>query len=345
MTTAAELAPTSTVQPIALTTIRMDESSQSRVRVQRSVVRAYAEAMKQQREEGQLRFPAIVLFWDGQDYWLADGFHRVLAARESGLAEFPAEIQKGTGRDALLFAISANSAHGLPRSNADKKKAVALLLTDPEWSQWSDREIARRCQVTHRMVGKFRRGASGDGIQMRQRKARRGGKVYEIATDRSPASESAADIETEVPRQADISPTTDLLGISLAEPMKPVFACLADFQSLRTLYAQLAGLIDRIARSPGGEVMRQHLQIKTGNGTEDFASTELDVAFQKLTVAEPYCSFCPRCHALRLNCFITDCHTCRGRGWTTRAAFEACSENSRRDMLKALAAPATLGAS
>src|SRR5438128_2539235 len=100
MTTTAQLSPASTVQAIALTAIRMDESSQSRVKVQRSVVRAYAEAMKQQQEEGQLRFPAIVLFWDGQDYWLADGFHRMLAARESGLAEFPAEIQKGSGRDA-----------------------------------------------------------------------------------------------------------------------------------------------------------------------------------------------------------------------------------------------------
>ena len=65
MTAAAQLPPASTVQAIALTAIRMDESSQSRVKVQRSVVRAYAEAMKQQQEEGPLRFPAIVLFHDG----------------------------------------------------------------------------------------------------------------------------------------------------------------------------------------------------------------------------------------------------------------------------------------
>ena len=134
-----------------------------------------------------------------------------------------------------------------------------------------------------------------------------------------------------------------LLGIPLAEPMMPVFACLADFQSLRALYTQMVDLIDRIARAPGGEALRQHLQIKTDNGTEHFACAELDMALQKLAAAEPYCSFCPRCHALRLNCFITDCHSCRGRGWTTRAAFEACSENSRRDMLKTLAAPAKTG--
>ena len=31
-----------------------------------------------------------------------------------------------------------------------------LLLNDEEWSQWSDREIARRCCVDHTTVGKLR---------------------------------------------------------------------------------------------------------------------------------------------------------------------------------------------
>jgi hypothetical protein len=30
------------------------------------------------------------------------------------------------------------------------------LLNDPEWSQWSDREIARRCGVHHELVGRLR---------------------------------------------------------------------------------------------------------------------------------------------------------------------------------------------
>ena len=64
---------------------------------------------------------------------------------------------------------------------------------------------------------------------------------------------------------------------------------------------------------------------------------------QKLVAAEPYCSFCPRCHAMHLNCFLTDCRTCHGRGWTTRDAFEACPETSRRDMQRALCPPAVAG--
>src|SRR5439155_8877780 len=90
MSSTTQLPQASIVRPIALTAIRMDESSQSRVNVKYAAMRTYAEVMKQQLGEGQLRFPAIVLFYDGRDYWLADGFRRVLAARATGLAEFPA---------------------------------------------------------------------------------------------------------------------------------------------------------------------------------------------------------------------------------------------------------------
>jgi hypothetical protein len=37
---------------------------------------------------------------------------------------------------------------------------VALVLADPEWSQWSDREIGRRCQVDYKVVTRLRRSAS-----------------------------------------------------------------------------------------------------------------------------------------------------------------------------------------
>ena len=35
--------------------------------------------------------------------------------------------------------------------NADKRRAVVALLEDPEWSAWSDREIARRSGSHHKL--------------------------------------------------------------------------------------------------------------------------------------------------------------------------------------------------
>jgi hypothetical protein len=38
-----------------------------------------------------------------------------------------------------------------------QRRAVTALLTDPEWSQWSDHEIARKCRVSQPLVGRVRR--------------------------------------------------------------------------------------------------------------------------------------------------------------------------------------------
>ena len=168
------------IQQVPLTSILTDAACQSRVKIRPGVVRDYRRAMAEQISEGGLRFPPIVLFTDGQHCWPADGFHRILAARDAGLSEFPADVRPGTERDALLFSISSNGAHGLPRTNADKRKAVTLLLADAEWSQWSDSEIARHCQVSQSFVTGLRRTVSHLGDEMRPRKVKRGGEVYEM---------------------------------------------------------------------------------------------------------------------------------------------------------------------
>ena len=55
-------------------------------------------------------FPPVIVFHDGADYWLADGFQRLIAAEELGLTEFSADVREGTRRDAILYAVGANAA-------------------------------------------------------------------------------------------------------------------------------------------------------------------------------------------------------------------------------------------
>jgi hypothetical protein len=54
--------------------------------------------------------------------------------------------------DAVLFSCGANAAHGVPRTNEDKRRAVLKLVQDAEWAHWSDREIAKGCNVAHPLV-------------------------------------------------------------------------------------------------------------------------------------------------------------------------------------------------
>ena len=124
-------------------------------------------------------FPPAVVYYDGADYWLSDGFHRYGAAKKAGLGSLKAEIRQGTRRDAVLNAVGANAT--LRRSREDKRHAVSILLADGEWSKWSNRTIAHRCGVDEKLVRTLR-SASAAKPQI-ARTVERNGKTFEMHTD------------------------------------------------------------------------------------------------------------------------------------------------------------------
>lgn len=138
--------------------IRLDGGTQSRAAISDATVADYAEAMA----DPNTVFPPITLYFDGADYWLADGFHRLAAWRQIGRTDIPADVRQGDRRRAILHSVAANSAHGLRRTNEDKRRAVLTLLEDQEWAQWSDREIARKCAVSNDFVSRTRRSLSSN---------------------------------------------------------------------------------------------------------------------------------------------------------------------------------------
>ena len=92
---------------------------------------------------------------DGDEYFLADGFHRVHAYLKAGIESAMFDVRAGgttAFRLAKLWSIQSNITHGLKRSNADKRRAVEMLLADEEWSSKSDRWIAETAGVHHSTV-------------------------------------------------------------------------------------------------------------------------------------------------------------------------------------------------
>jgi hypothetical protein len=152
------------VKAIPIELIRLDGGTQIRAcSTFQTKVEDYAIAMTQDAD-----FPPLTVFWDGADYWLADGFHRHGAynfiMQTLGLPgmNLPCEVLEGTQRDAILYACSANSAHGMPRTVPDKQNAVRTMLKNPlvalneDGVPWTDRQIGRICNVDHKMVGRHR---------------------------------------------------------------------------------------------------------------------------------------------------------------------------------------------
>jgi len=139
------------VKTMNLNILRIDGGTQSRQEINQETVGDYAEQITAGAE-----FPPVTAFYDGVDYYLADGFHRYFATKKAGKASVNVEIVNGTLRDAVLHSCGVNALHGLRRTNADKRKAVMTLLDDVEWQDWSNGEIARQCHVSPPFVASLR---------------------------------------------------------------------------------------------------------------------------------------------------------------------------------------------
>lgn len=150
------------MRTINIADIRVNGGTQSRAQINRETVSEYAEAMESGSE-----FPPLVVFYDGSAYWLADGFHRYEAYARSNAHDVTADVRQGTQRDAILYGVGANASHGLRRTNDDKRRAVMVLLNDPEWSKWSARDIARQCGVSHDFAARLKREVSSDDSEPR----------------------------------------------------------------------------------------------------------------------------------------------------------------------------------
>lgn len=168
-------------KPLKLTEIVIDSKMQVRAEIDAKVVDEYAQEM----QESPDKFPPVVVFRVRKQYLLADGFHRVQAAKLIHSSEIEADVREGTRAAALKYALSANAAHGLRRTNADKRRSVELALA--QWPDLSSREIAKIAAVNNHLVDDVRQpklqlgetpssqtrvGADGKERRMPKRKAR-----------------------------------------------------------------------------------------------------------------------------------------------------------------------------
>jgi uncharacterized ParB-like nuclease family protein len=135
------------MKKLNINSIIIDKGTQSRAAISEETVTDYAEAMSAGDE-----FPPVIAFFDGVEYYLADGFHRLHAVKRLGKTSIQADVRTGTLRDAILYSLGANRDHGLRRSNADKRKCVQTLLEDFEWGDLSVNEMARICAVSPQLV-------------------------------------------------------------------------------------------------------------------------------------------------------------------------------------------------
>lgn len=137
---------------INMSVIRVDGDTQVRVKIDESVVTEYSQMMI----DGVL-FDPIVVFNDGRYLWLADGFHRFLAADKLKLTQIEATVKMGTVEEAKLYAFAANSHRGESLSPQDVKKIVLMMETHPVCKHWTVKQIAKHIGKSEATVYRAKR--------------------------------------------------------------------------------------------------------------------------------------------------------------------------------------------
>jgi hypothetical protein len=151
-----EDAPRPLVQDLAIDEIKTHPQLQTREQPIKSTASEGAITDYQDDMEEGCEFPPLLVYLVGDDFLLVGGAKRLEAARRAARPTVRCEIRRGSLRDAILASCAENATHGMRRTKPDKERAVSKLLQDPEWSKWSDREIARRCVVSPTFVSKLR---------------------------------------------------------------------------------------------------------------------------------------------------------------------------------------------
>ena len=294
---------------ITLNRIKTDGGTQPRAELSETLAAEYAEAML-----AGAQFPPVVLFNDGTDHWLADGFHRHKAALDNGLGKIDADVRQGSHRDAILFSVGANAAHGQRRTNDDKRRAVMTLLDDEEWHVWSDSEIARRCGISDKTVARYRPesifGNSEDAPAART--VTRGGKTYEqdtsnigkrpAGTGTSPtapeAQTTASPEETNVNTSADPTQAVDQLGNPINGEIAEAFGRRHEITGMMRTLSEIKATATE-ARKEGDPLYAALNQ--------NALLADLRNARERLKAIRPH-AVCPYCAG-------DGCKACLNRGW------------------------------
>jgi DNA-binding CsgD family transcriptional regulator len=134
---------------VQLNQVAFDAGTQIRAAIDQQVVSDYADAMT-----SGATFPPIVLFHDGNQHYLADGFHRFMAAQRNQFRDIDADVRPGTKEDALWFALGANKTNGKRLTEGDKKNAVLIALQT--WKDYSAGRIADQIGCSQDYVSHIR---------------------------------------------------------------------------------------------------------------------------------------------------------------------------------------------
>jgi hypothetical protein len=307
-------------QTLTLDKVRIDGGTQARASINAECVAEYAERIK----AGDT-FPDPVAFFDGAEHWLAEGFHRYHALRRLERKKADFDIRKGTLRDAILFAAAANSSHGLRRTSADKRKAVKMLLADPEWAGKSNRWIAEACCVSDMLVADVRdstaSSCSSSGQDAHDSAKSTAAPKREGKDGKSRTVEPAKPKEEKTSDETGKAQAVATKPTPAAEPDPPAETPEAKLAELQRPYREAVNAINEIRRTFSKLIEDPKTGAHLGPPWNRIKKA-LDDAKTPLAQAAP-AAWCPKCGG-------KGCAKCQQTGWLPKSVWDGLPEAEKK---------------
>ena len=306
---------------LSLDLIRRDGGTQVRVDIDQNVVAHYAEILE--------ALPPILVYFDGTAYWLADGFHRVCAARFRQWVEIPAIIQKGSQADARWAALGANR-HGLPLSAADRANAIKMALVLD--AKRSDRDIAAHIGVSPSTVAKHRADLQASAtIPPAPNRTGQDGRT--TATVQIGQSTPSGAIENAVPQSA--TPQVTIPESVSTPPASPPPATDETGRPIPTNCDQRKDIIEAFSRrgvltticTAIGHVKADVLELVEARDplvaslTVSAFTAEIQGVYHRIKCLAPW-AVCPFCAG-------DGCKACHKRGWVDKNTWDLAPKEMR----------------
>ena len=317
----------------------LDLSLQTRAGTDVDTINNYAEAMADGAS-----FPDVTVFTDGKHYWLADGFHRVMAAKQNGKASISADVRKGTADDAVVFGGTANNKQGKRPTRADVQHFLSMV--------WERREavfggtptggnLAERCGVSKRTGCRFVEEKLAEmpkapvrpRVPMAQVKAPSRVPMAQVTGGGTPTDEGAAEPVSRVHNaqvKAPVRPTKLVGADGKMYSVRPTPKAPA--RPTRKMPTDRYGTVipveinEAFEGSPLADILscisKARVALRKGMDEHDpafgavrqDALVNLNNAYNFINAAEPHC-VCRMCQG-------TGCKACHNRGWQTEEEYK-----------------------
>jgi len=124
-------------------------------------------------------FPPVRVSFDGEQYWLTDGFQRIAAAKTAGQTRISVAIRTGSLTEARWDSYSSNADYGLRRTSADIEIAVKRALVHPNAATLSNVQLAKHLNVPETTLRRWRKCVSSPVDEDTVRVVERAGDVTE----------------------------------------------------------------------------------------------------------------------------------------------------------------------